>query len=85
MVWLLVWLRNWMLWCDVVNKYAIQCRGLLYRCHWTCSEECAQSTLVFLMIPSLPVGQHLELLKLIKMLEVVPIETRRGLPLLIDM
>ena len=37
------------------------------------------------MISPLRVGQHRELLKLIKMLEVVHIETRRCLPLLIDM
>ena len=37
------------------------------------------------MISPLCVGQHLDLLKLIKMLEVVQIETRRRLPLLIDM
>ena len=37
------------------------------------------------MTSSVSVGHHLELLKLIKMLEVVQIETRRSLPLLIDM
>ena len=37
------------------------------------------------MISPLRVGRHVELLKLIKMLEVVQIETRRCLPLLIDM
>ena len=34
MVWPMVSLRNWMLWCDAVNKYAIGCRGFSCACHW---------------------------------------------------
>ena len=26
--------HNWMLWCVVLNKYVIKCRGLLYGCRW---------------------------------------------------
>ena len=37
------------------------------------------------MLSALRMGRHLELLKLVKMLEVVQIETCRSLPLLIDM